>query len=615
MRIIKRIALVCLAVLAALPAAAQDSGFSWRLSRQVFTIEDGGAWSGTFEMERTAHDARAARAGARVDVTYIAGQSTIEILEATTVKADGRRIPVEPDKIFDIAPQASRETELYNDTRTKSIVFPDFAAGDTARYVYRLKHFTSTWPGFGWVVPVRPATRIKKAEVILEHAASLALAEEHNGVDYRRETAGDRVRDIFTWSHDSIVPDEPGATSDLDWAPRFVVSTFKSYAEIGDAYGRLQAAAAKVTPAVSELAAKIVGSATEPREQARLILQWMSQNIRYVAVQIGQGTLAPTAADATIRDRYGDCKAQTALLAALLAARGIESEAALINANVAHYTIPETPVPDFNHVMLYVPAFDLYIDPTWHYAAFGSLPWGHHDKPVLLAHEGHSRLAHTPPLKAEDNVSEVMTRAEIAGDGRIAGTTVERARGEMATDLKRWMMADLDGPRAAIQLNAFDGPGTGGWLAPVRDDSASEVELKSAFTMADTIDLAAGEALVPPPGLRFLSRPGTMLLGTHDTPRTRPFTCLAGRQVEVLEAVVPPDFKPLRLPSDRSFTTAIAEYKARYTFGNRTLTVRREFIARPAGQVCAPELSRDLAGLMSRIRRDYASVVLFDRAP
>ena len=53
--------------------------------------------------------------------------------------------------------------------------------------------------------------------------------------------------------------------------------------------------AAKVTPTVSALATKIVGTVTEPREQARLLAEWVSKNVRYVAVSIGQGKLAPTA--------------------------------------------------------------------------------------------------------------------------------------------------------------------------------------------------------------------------------------------------------------------------------------------------------------------------------
>ena len=235
---------------------------------------------------------------------------------------------------------------------------------------------------------------------------------------------------------------KPGATSDYDWSDRFSVSTFRSYAEIGDHYGKLHAASAAVTPAVTELAAKIVGPASDRATQARLLSEWVAQNVRYVAVSVGQGTLAPTPADETIGNRYGDCKADTALLAALLAARGIASEAVLINTNLARYVLPETPVADFNHVILYVPELDLYVDPTWNYAAFGVLPWGLYDKPVVHAVDGKSRVGRTPSLRAEDNVSEVATVATISADGRISGTTREHAKGAMATDLQ-----GLDGRR------------------------------------------------------------------------------------------------------------------------------------------------------------------------
>lgn len=595
------------------PAAAQDTGFTWNVMRYAYVLDDRGLSTGTFEIERQAHDAQAARNGARVDLSYVAGQETIEILDAATVKADGRKIPVGPDRILDIAPQVPRDGAMYSDTRTKSVVFPDMAAGDSIRYVYRLKRFSTSWPGFSWTALLRTLARVKSSEMTIDVPASLPLLVEHHGVRYRMEQANERVRHVFSWSNDRAIPSEPGATSDYDWSDRFSVSTFRSYAEIGDHYGRLHTASAIVTPVVTELAARIVGSASDRAAQARLLAEWVAQNVRYVAVSIGQGTLAPTPADETIANRYGDCKADAALLAALLAARGIASEAVLINTNLARYVLPETPVADFNHVILYLPELDLYVDPTWNHAAFGILPWGLHDKPVVHAVDGSSRVGRTPSLRAEDNVSEVATVATISEDGRIKGTTREHARGAMATDMKGWMAAGLTADRAATLLRSQGIPGSGSWIPPKRDDTARELLLMASFELADSIDLAAGEALSPPGGLRFLPRPGGFLLGVQDSPRRHPFPCYAGRQLETIEVKVPPGLKPTRLPADRRWTTSIAEYASSYAFSDGTLSVRREFTARPRGQVCAAEQSRELIGLMSSIRRDYRAVVVFDR--
>lgn len=597
-------------------AHAQTHGYTWLLDRQAYTFDADGRWTGLFEAERKAHDAQAARNGARIDLSYPASLQRIEILEAATLKADGRRLPVTDDKIIDIAPQVSREVALYTDSRTRSIVFPDLEAGDSIRYVYRLTTTDLSWPGFSWKSVWNTSARTTLSERIFERPTAAPLAVEHRGGDYRIEPAGERVRQIFSWRNEKSVPAEAGSTAPTDWGPRFVVSTFNSYAQIGDHYAALHTASAAVTPDIAALAADIAGSANDRTIEAHLLFEWVTRNIRYVAVSVGQGKLTPTPASETIRNRYGDCKAVVALLAALLATRDIASEPALVNINVAKYELSETPTTDFNHVILYVPEFDRYLEPTSQYASFGTLPWGHYGKPVLHAVAGNSRTARVPSERAEDNVAETHTVARISSDGRISGTTREKARGAMATDLKALAMPTGDaGTKASNQLRRFGSPGTGRWTKQATDASADDVELSADFKLADDIDLGAGEALTPPAGLRFFSRPGAFLVGTHDTARRHPFPCHAGRHIETIEVILPAGLRPTRLPADRSWNTSIAEYRSAYALRDEKLYVRREFIAQPEGHVCTPEHSRELVELLSNIRRDQRAVVVFDKSP
>ncbi len=603
------------AALSALPAMAQDTGYVWSLDRRAYTIDDSGKWTATLEQERKALDSQAARDGGRMDLSYSADRQTLEIVEAMTLKADGRVLLVSPDKIFDVAPQVSPRVALYSQNRTKSIVFPDVAAGDSIRYVYRMTQFEPTWPGFSWTAMSRRAVRAKLAEYTFDYPAKLRVLTESHGLQHRVESSADRVREVFSWSNDKVIPFEAGSTAELDWSDRFSISTFGSYAEIGQAYGKLHAASSTVTPEITALANEIVGATTDRQAQARLLYEWVAQKVRYVAVAIGSGALTPTPAAETIRNRYGDCKAHVALLAALLAAKGITSEPALINIASPRYVLPEVPVASFDHVILYLPEFDRYVEPTSHHAAFGVLPWTHYGKPVLHAVTGKPLVARIPRSRADDNVGEVFTSATINSAGKISGTTREIAKGAIATDLKYWSAGNLDKLRAEAQLGHFGTPGTGKWTSPRREDLAPEVTVGGEFALLDGIDLAAGEALVPTSGLRFLVRPGSFLLGTHDKPRQKPFPCHAGRQIENLEVALPADFKPVRLPADRAWQTSIAEYKSSYSFRDGKLLVRREFVARPQNEdeVCTPEQSKELVGLMSNIRRDYRSVVVFDR--
>src|SRR5580704_7291694 len=110
----------------------------------------------------------------------------------------------------------------------------------------------------------------------------------------------------------------------------------------------------------------------------------MKKNIRYVAVYLALGLVVPNDATTVLQNRYGDCKDKVTLMSALLAAKGIASETALINFG-ASYTLPEPPTMlSLNHAIVYLPEFDLYDDPTARYAAFGVLAAETYDKPVLV---------------------------------------------------------------------------------------------------------------------------------------------------------------------------------------------------------------------------------------
>lgn len=609
--------LVSIGLLAASAVQAQETGYIWSVDRQTIVINDKRGWVVVGEAELKVFDAETARVSGRVDLPYQASSSKLEILEAVTLKSDGRRLVVAPDNIIDIAPRMAPEVTLYTDIRTRSIVFPDVGAGDSIRYVYRLTTVSDLWPGVSWTMARQNASRTKFVERIFEYPSELGLNTEHHDVEYRVENLGDRVRKTFAWRNEKPEPAEVGTTASIDWSPRFSISTFKSHAEIGDHYGKLHVASAAVTPVVAELAKQIVGSVTDRATQARLLYAWATQNVRYVGVPLSQGTLTPRPAEQTLKDRYGDCRAYVALMASLLAAKGIASEPVLINGLTPRYVLPAVAVSDFEHVILFVPELDLYIEPTAQYAAFGVLPWGYYDKPVLHAVEGKSRVARIPRLRAEDNVTEVKTVVTIASDGRISGKTREHATGSFAIDLKAQIPLDTEegnAARARALLRNWGLPGSGKWIVPKRDNVAPDATLEGEFKSVDAVDLAAGEGLFPSNGLRVLPLPGTFLVGGHDGTRTHPFPCYAGRQVDAIEVTVPAGLKPTRLPANRQWSTSIAEYRSSYEFKGTTLYVRREFVARPQGQVCGPDQSRELIGLMSNIRRDYRAVVVFDKS-
>src|ERR1700719_3112626 len=80
-----------------------------------------------------------------------------------------------------------------------------------------------------------------------------------------------------------------------------------------------------------------------------------------------------------------DRREQAQRISALLKAEGIASVPALINSG-NRYQAPETATPAlFNHVLSYLPEFDLYVDSTAGVAPFGTLLATEYGKPVAVA--------------------------------------------------------------------------------------------------------------------------------------------------------------------------------------------------------------------------------------
>jgi len=82
---------------------------------------------------------------------------------------------------------------------------------------------------------------------------------------------------------------------------------------------------------VRQEAARIAARTPDAAGRAIAALQLVEQQIRYVYVGLDAGNLRPATADETWTRRFGDCKAKTVLLLALLRELGVSAEPALVN--------------------------------------------------------------------------------------------------------------------------------------------------------------------------------------------------------------------------------------------------------------------------------------------
>lgn len=133
------------------------------------------------------------------------------------------------------------------------------------------------------------------------------------------------------------------------------LSDFADWSSVSATFAPLYADARKLrpdSPLQAEIA-RIKAASSDPVVRAGLALQLVEEKVRYLFVGLNDGNLRPTAADETWQRRFGDCKAKTVLLLALLDGLGIAAEPALVSVNLGDGLDQRLPnASQFDHVIV-----------------------------------------------------------------------------------------------------------------------------------------------------------------------------------------------------------------------------------------------------------------------
>jgi hypothetical protein len=551
---------------------------------------------------------------------YVQGMENIDVLEAYTERPDGTRIPVDPANMLTRDAATGLASTFTRDLKQRTVIFQDVRVGDTLVLTLRKEILRGMFPGQFFSQDVFPPNvPLESAQLIVESPIDLGLqVSATGGLTDRVEDAGKVRRHTVTLAPRMFKLPEAGSVAPTDVDPMLLVSTFKSYLDLGRAYGVAALPKAAVTPEIAAFAQEITKGITDRREQAKAIDAWMKKNIRYVAVYLALGRVVPNDAANVLRNKFGDCKDKATLMSALLAAKGISSEQVLTNFGNS-YTLPEPPtMVTLNHAILYLPEFGIYDDPTANLAGFGVLAAENYDKPVVHVSAQRVTIHRTPPMAAQDHTASARTTVTIAADGTVAGHTVERNTGVLGIGLRVGAMAvqNVGNENAArLQLQNFSTPGSGRIDLGNATEASDPVVIEESFSLNGKFKAPdpGGRAIIPV-GMPLTLRPGNFLLGAFPNNRTLSYACYAGTQSEEIEATFEGS-QPMPVPpSPVTIENEGFAYHAIYKVEGRTFKIHRQFISRVSRQTCEPEFESRLIGAINAVRRDVNTTYAFQRS-
>ena len=586
-------------------------------SHARFEVNKDASFTQYFEEQDRVDTAQGIRMLGERKITYNATLEDVEVLEAYTLQPDGTRIVVPLDKIR-TQDDVDEDGASYSDSKSKIIIYPKLEVGSQVYYRAKSVQHTPEFPGhFFMSAQYSPHVRYENVTIELMHDAGIELGVDTKGMKGGKlETSANpnTVSYQFTFSQDTAHPYEESRADLSDFAPHFSASTFKTYADVGQAYQMRAKEKARVTPAIQLLANELVlkAQAKTSLDKVKALHHWVSQNIRYLGIYVGPGGYVPHDAQSILDNRYGDCKDHVVILESLLAAVGIESSPALINSSSA-FLLPKLPTPGiFDHVITYIPSLNVYLDSTTRFAPIGTLPSGDMDKPVVLTLSG--TVSRTPKTDASKDRTESRIQMRLTRDGSIEGKSQAKMFGifEVASRSAQFNYQNKNQADIVNRLlSRFKETGWGeiGKTEPTNHDKPWRVD--STFELDPVVNVPGPSAMAIPVGLA----PGR-IKGFADVvlPKVRrfPTSCNSTKHEEWIDLSFPADMKVTRLPQNLDFVKGNLKYQSTYELKGQVLKIKRTYAATYKNRICGEEADKLFSAMTQVLRRDLRQQVFFE---
>lgn len=603
------------------PAAAQSEAPPVAITNRVdlhYDVQADGQYTEILHIERRAGTDAAARSLRVFPWEYSPSHEQVESITAYTLKANGEKIPIDSGLIRDQAPDPSARTATLTDDHAKLIPFLELTAGDSIVVDLREHVSRPRLPGIFSVALLYDRTQAwDDARVSVTVPDSITLRSEAVGLTASGPESGTGAPvHNYSWRYHNteIVRDDPGVLAPVERLPRLLITSAADWNQIGHAYAALALPQAAVTPLIQKTADAQAAAFNDHRAIAEQLFDWVRDNINYQAVPFGQSNVTPESADAVLKARTGDSGDEAVLLSALLAAKGIASDLVLIDVdNVYRLSVP-VPFAQLNHVMLYLPEFSAYADPTETTSRIGALPFDEYGKPVVYAVATGDAVHATPILAPNAATLTFTTTAHLTNDGVIAGDSGTVATGPFALSLLRTAQVILsEGADNAGtgQIHAEGDRGTGKFeLPPVLASNGGEL-LAGHFEVSAWPHISADYKMSLPEGLRAQARAGDVLIGPLDPtiPADAPTPCFAGRESESTTLDLGDKYRVVHLPEDRTIEGDAFKYTSHWSSEGSVVAVHRALVSRVTQPLCEGKLRQQAAAALHGILDDYSQQV------
>ena len=502
---------------------------------------------------------------------YQADREVVQLRGAKVYRMDGG-----VDEAIESGEGAANDPDIsmYTSARTFYVQFPRLEPGDVVELKYRVDGIARQnvfADYFGEVVPFQSNEPVANAEYVLitPKKRSMNVDVQLDGLERTEKVDGNqRIYRFFAAAVPALMP-EPEMPPWPEILGFVHASTYKSWRALGKWYWGLINDQFELDDETRKLARDLAKGKASELEKVKAVYGWVVKNTRYVALEFGIYGYKPRRSVQTIARGWGDCKDKATVIVSLLAELGIESTPVLLRSQMRGGFPSRIPsLEPFDHVIVYVPSLDLYLDGTAEYTGSMELPEMDQGALGLLINRGDAQLVQLPLTSKEPNVIARTIEAQLRRDGSAALVVSYDVRGSSAPSWRRRYGAESTRRERIVDMLGDDWPGFG--LQPgagsIKVGNLDDIE--SAVTMKIR-GYATSFAHQEDKSLSVEVTPSVRLTSTFASLKTRK------QDVRLLGVPIVEDTYVVRLPAGTRVSDLPRSSRGESEFGNYALDVTK----------------------------------------
>ena len=467
---------------------------------------------------------------------------------------------------------------LIDDSKMYLLEVPASSFPVTVEYKYELRYKgILSYPRYEIQ---RPGEGVQQSSYTARIRQELDLRYKTKNIALTPTIEEDGKYKTYSWSVKNLSPleEEEGAVSYESRYPsvllapnRFKLDDYEgdmtSWKGFGRWYGDLKKGLDELPDERKIFYQELVKNAKSDREKIKIIYAYLQNNFRYVSIQLGIGGFRPFPADFTDKKKYGDCKALSNYMQAVLQAIGIKSYQALVNAGYNKEPVSsDFPCDQFNHVIVCVPQpkDSIWLECTSRTNDFATLGSFTENRNALLITEDGGMLVTTPGSRMTNNLFTAVTNVELNEDGSGKTTTHLGTTGEYKQDMMDCANEKSDAQKIYfINKMGFKDPER---ILFKKGDTLEDYEVTVDQDLNSIPELKTGSKMFLTPRIYQLWR--LKLPKAEKRSQDFYFNCpFAKMDMTIIH--LPAGYKPDALPESKALRCDYAVYTARYSYDEK----------------------------------------------